>query len=203
MKTLFKQWLQSRSPMINQAVFKAVGVCSSANASGSSYYFRSSDFSTPVIPSMMKCLGAAAENIEGDVTESVKLSEVDGCTNVYGTYVLTTFNPAVKATILTHMNKYLKELQKDKKYFSRIQTFINRIPKKDIATKAYLSCVDFSKEESCYKETVSSIVLEELNPLNLPQEHASELVQMYLSAHSISEQKNYFKNYFSRASQLS
>jgi len=89
------------------------------------------------------------------------------------------------------MNKYLNELQADKTYFAKIQAFHDEIPNRKIANSAFLSCMDPATEEKCYQESVIALALEKIAPLNLPELHAQDLAELYLSSHPIEDTRQY------------
>ena len=193
---LIQGWLVNQKSIMSQLAFEAVGSCSKATQVFASTYFVKTDFESPLLPSMLNCLGAKAIEVSRDVQSRIKAKDPDGCR------VLTEYNkkaewdPGFKSGLVSLMNKYLKELQADKTYFAKVQAFHDEIPNRTIANNAFLACSDSETEEACYQEGMLKLVLKKIAPLNLPETHANDLAQLYAENHSLSDTRQYLIGYY-------
>lgn len=194
--TLMPEWMTTHSSTVAQLAFRTVGECANSTQKFASTYFKAADFATPVLPAMMNCLGAKATDISLELRSKIKVSDPDGCKVLTEWESKNTWEPLFKPQLASVMSKYLQELKADKGYFAKIQTFIDGIPDNKMAKDAYLSCADLENEEACYQESVEKLALEKLAPLSLPEAHAVDLAQMYLSAHSLADIKDHLMTYY-------
>jgi hypothetical protein len=191
-----KSWMVTHSSLMAQLAFKAVGNCSNSSQGFASTFFKKTDFITPLLPSMINCLGAKATEISKEIQSKVKVSDPDGC-KVLAAYSLSTdWDPTFKIEVNGLMNKYLNELQTDKAYFAKVQAFHDEIPNRTMANDAFLSCSEIASEESCYPKEVIRLALEKIAPLNLPASHAQDLAELYLENHSLSDTREYINGYY-------
>lgn len=193
---LIKNWLVSQGPLISQLAFRAVGDCSKSVQASASTYFKKTDFATPLLTSMVNCLGTKATEISKEVKSKIKVSDPDGCKVLTESTGLTVWEPSLKPELTLLMNKYLKELQADKTYFAKIQAFHDEIPKREMANNAFLACSDSETEETCYQTSILKLALEKIAPLNLPAAHAQDLAELYLSSHPIDDTRQYLNSYY-------
>lgn len=193
---LIEQWLRDQRSYLSQIAFSAVGDCSKSTQVYNSKFFGLTDIRALVLPTMLSCLGAKAEAASLELRSKIKVSDPDGCRVLSDYGVSQNWGPVFKKQIAELMSKYIIELQSDKDYYAKIQTFVDGISDNAMAAEAYLSCGDFAKEETCYRESVQKLALDRLSPLNLPEAHALDLAKMYSDAHPISETKGYLKSYY-------
>lgn len=194
--TLMKEWVKSKSSLLSQQAFIAVSDCSQSSKNTASTFFKKTDFEIPVLPTMMNCLGTKATEISLNLQGDIKVSDPDGCKTFSSYDAKSSWDPLFKTELVLVLNRYLKELQADKNYFAKIQSFINSISETEMATEAFLSCDALDTEDECYKEAVVRLSLRKLAPLNLPEAHAQELAEMYLAAHSLSDTKELLGSYY-------
>ena len=195
-KYLIDGWLDSQSGIISQLAFKAVSDCTKPASPSASTYFKKTDFIVPVQTATLNCLGAKASEISKEIRTKVRVSDPDGCQILTEYNVRTEWEPAVKESLIKVVNKYLKELQIDKAYFAKIQSFVDNIADRGMANEAYLACAEAETEESCYEAGVIRLALDKLAPLNLPEDHAQELAMLYLNGHALSDTKQYMNSYY-------
>lgn len=195
-KYLINGWLESEGSLLSQLVFKAVGECSASTKPTASTYFKKTDFSVVVLPSMVNCLGTKAVDISRQMRIKIKGSDLDGCKVLTDYNIKSDWEPALKPAITQLANKYLKELQADKEYFARAQKFIDNISKRDFANEAFLGCLDKETEESCYEESVLRLARANLAQLSLPETQAQDLAELYFDAHPLSDTKAYLTGYY-------
>ena len=195
-KILMKQWVGEKSSFLAQAAFRAVSECSNSTQVYASTYFQKNDFASVLVPSMLNCLGAKAQDASAEIMSQIKVNDPDGCKVLTSSEANTEWNPLVKRELLAAMDKYLIELKSDAKYFAKIQGFIDEIPDRTIANQAYLSCATPDRELLCYEETVLKFSIEKLGPLNLPSGHADDLAKLYLNGHPLDETKQYLRGYY-------
>ena len=193
---LIQEWLVAKTSLLTQKSFQAVGSCANNDQNYSSNYFKKTDFMLPLLPSMLSCLGAKALDISLDLRSQIKVTDPDGCKTLTDAETRNSWEPQLKLQLVQLMTNYLKELQTDKTYFAKIQTFIDEIPNRDMANEAYLSCGDINAEDQCYDENVLKLANEKLAPLNLPAGHAQDLADLYLAGHPISETKQHLASYY-------
>lgn len=193
---LIEQWLKDQSSYLSQMAFSAVGDCSKSTQVYASKYFGLTDIRAMVLPTMLSCLGAKAEAASVELRSKIKVSDPDGCRVLSDYGVSQNWGPVLKKQIAELMSKYVIELQSDKDYYAKIQSFIDGISDNTLAAEAFLSCGDLAKEETCYTESVQKLALDKLSPLHLPEAHALDLAKMYTEAHPIIEIKGYLKSYY-------
>ena len=194
--TIIKNWINTQSSLLAQLSLKAVSDCSKSNVPSISTYFRPADFTLTTLPSMINCLGAKAIEISQDVSSKIKISEPDGCSILNEYNMRDDWEPALKSQLSSFMSKYLNELQNDKTYFAKVQSFYDRIPDIGLANKAYLECYQEDLEEDCYNQEVHKLALLEVASLNLPEVHASELANLYLASHPYLNTEQYMKEIY-------
>ena len=193
---LMKEWIAKHTSSISQLAFKAVGTCSKSGQGFASTYFTKTDFMTPLLPSLINCLGAKAVEISKEIQSKIKVNEPDGCRLLQSYSVPTDWEPGFKVQISSLMNKYLKELALDKEYFAKVQAFYEEIPNRTMANNAFLSCAEIESEDGCYGQEVIRAALEKIAPLNLPASHAQDLAELYLTNHPIADTKEYLIGYY-------
>jgi hypothetical protein len=195
-KKLMEQWITAKSSSLAQASFKAVSECSNSSKAYASTYFNKSDFVTSLVPSMIHCLGAKAQEASVDLMSQIKVNDPDGCKVLTASDAIGVWNPLIKKELLMAMEKYLMELKSDANYFAKIQGFIDEIPDRGMASRAYLGCASPEGEVSCYQDSVMKLALEKLAPLNLPAGHSDDLAKLYLNGHPFDETKQYLRGYY-------
>lgn len=191
-----KDWLTGESSLMSRLAFQVVGNCTKSSKGFVSTYFKKTDFLTPVLPSMLSCLGSKASEISQEVKAKIKVSDPDGCYVLNGYNAGAIWDPGFKTQLTALLNKYLKEIQADNAYFAKIQSFYDQIPNHTMANNAFLACSDLESEEICYQENVRNFALEKLAPLNLPESHANDLAELYLTSHSLTDTRQYLTDYY-------
>lgn len=193
---LINGWVDGNLALISQAAFKAVSDCSSNPGKKASTYFKKTDFNVPLQAATINCLGSKADEFSRELRSKIKVTSPDGCRVLAEYNVKTDWEPALKVVLNANVNKYLKELQTDKEYFARIQSYVDKISDREMANQAFLACAEAEGEETCYQESVLKLALQKLAPLNLPEINSQELAQMYLDAHTLSDTRQYIMGYY-------
>ena len=193
---LMKEWIVTNTSSISQLAFKAVGNCTKDGQGVASTYFKKTDFISPLLPSVINCLGAKAVEISKEIQSKIKSSDPDGCKLLTSYATATDWEPGFKAEINLLMNKYLKELALDKEYFAKVQAFYDELPNRTIANNAFLSCAEVESEYGCYEQEVIKMALEKIAHLNLPPSHAQDLAALYFTNHPIANTKEYLVGYY-------
>ena len=194
--SLVKDWLTAQSSSLSQLSFQAVGDCTQSTIGFASTYFQKTDFMVPLLPAMVNCLGAKASEISLDLQSKIKRSEPDGCNVLNENNTRIEWEPSLKLQLIALISKYLKEQQADKSYLSKVAAFYDEIPNRTMANSAFLACTEIETEEACYQEEVIRLVLEKNAPLKLPEAHALDLAELYLSSHLISDTEQYLNEFY-------
>lgn len=181
---LIQGWLTQYTAETGNQIFKAVVECHQKPGNVRSTYFKKTDFSSNVVPSVLNCIGAYAEEINTNLKAKISVSDPDGCNTFTENPGRVKWEPSVKDYLIKAFDKYLFEVQNDKQYLARIQSFYNDLANKDIAREAYLQCYGESSEEACFTSEISKGALEKASTLRLPPEKTQELADMYVSYHS-------------------
>lgn len=197
---MIKDWLQDYSTGIENLVFKAVVDCHKEPGMDRSSYFSRNDFTSPVLPSVMSCMGVNAEAIASSTRAKIMIGEPDGCNIVNPpkqSFSLTpqanTWDTLSKSYLVNVFNKYLRELQNDKQYLTRINAFYQELSDRTIAQNAYLECLGNVGEEECYSVEINRKAAEKVSSLKVPPEKMQEMTEMYASYHSYESIKQYMK----------
>lgn len=181
---LIKEWILKATPDTGKAVFKSVVDCSKQAASPKSTYFKSSDFSNPVLPGMLNCFSEDAQQISNDLKVKLAINEPEGCLVMSNNQAKSKWDALIKDHLRAAFDKYLNELQKDKEYLARIQRFYDQLSDKTIAREAYIQCYNESSEEKCFTEEISKAAYEKARELKLPAEQTQEMADMYVAYHT-------------------
>lgn len=195
-KSLIDEWLVQHSAGISQASFNAVANCAESKTPMASKYFAKTDFVVPVTPAKLNCLGTKAVEISKELQGKIKISSPDGCSTLNEYNIRTAWEPAFKKQVKLTIEKYLKELEADKAYFERIQEFYKQISDKRMAVSAYLECYGEQDDAICYRDKVMSLALEKIAPLNLPEENAKDLAELYWTTHNLADIKAHLLSYY-------
>lgn len=196
-ESLMKRWLKNGQAELTQASFSAVAACSTDKAPKVSTFFNKNDFTVPLLPAMVNCLGSKGNEIYLQQLTKAKRDDPQACSVIKENQWRTDkvdFQALFKAEMKLLLDKYLQELQKDKGYFARVQSFYDSIPDKTIAGNAYVSCYNAEDPQSCYREEVMVLALEKAKPLNLPEEHSADLAQLYADNHDYEDTKQHVDN---------
>lgn len=188
--SLIKSLLKKYTADTNKAVFKIVLDCSDVSASSKSLYFKASDFSQPMMPAMLNCLGQNGSELANLLKAKIALREPEGCSSINEFPGKTQWDSLVKAHLIQSFNQYLGELSKDKEYIARIQTFYDKLTDKTIAQDAYVGCYGEADMESCYETELKKSSYENALSLRLPQDQTKEMADMYVSYHSFESIQN-------------
>ncbi|WP_408095449.1 hypothetical protein ACJVC5_10435 [Peredibacter sp. HCB2-198] len=181
---LIQGWLTEYTAETGNQIFKAVVECHQKPGNTRSTYFKKSDFTSNVVPSVLNCIGANAEEITANLKAKISVSDPDGCNTFTENPGRVKWEPYVKDYLIKAFDKYLMEVQNDKEYLARIQSFYNEISNKDIAREAYLQCYGESGEEACFASEISKRAYEKASALRVPPEKTQELADMYVAYHS-------------------
>ncbi|MFP5385929.1 MAG: hypothetical protein ACLGHN_07605 [Bacteriovoracia bacterium] len=183
-EALIASWIQNYSSDASKAVFKAVVDCSKEPATPKSSYFKNSDFSYPVLPGMINCIGHKAVEISNTLRAKATLYEPEGCLRKNEKSSQDLWNSLMKDHLKISFDQYLKELSKDKEYLARIDKYYKQVSDKTIARNAYVNCFGESDEENCFQEKLRSDAFDNALTLGLPETQTKEMAEMYVSYHS-------------------
>lgn len=181
---LIKAWILQSTADTGKSVFKSVVDCSKEPASPKSNYFKTSDFSSPVLPGMLNCFGNDAVKISAALKVQLAIKEPEGCLVMNDSKAKTKWDVHIKEHLRLAYDKYLSELQKDKEYLARIQQYYAQVTDKTIARNSYINCYNETSEEACYQEEISKAAYEKALTLKLPPEQTKEMAEMYVSYHA-------------------
>jgi len=190
-ETLMDDWLKEHSSELAQIAFKAVGDCSQSSVPVQSSFFVASDFSMPLLPAMVSCLGRKGQDSSLEVIARIKRTDPDGCNTFNADAKKIEFEKKIKPQLLLVLEKYLGELKKDKDYFARIQSFYDKLSDKTMAGNAYVNCYNQDDVEGCYLDEAYQKALAEVSLLNLPDDHARDLADLYVSSHEFETIKSH------------
>lgn len=185
-----RTWIQDYSSDTGKAVFKSVIDCSKDPGTVKSTYFKAADFSTPVLPTMLNCLSARAEEISRSIRAKASLYEPDGCLTLNDNTAKGRWEIHMKDHLKKSFERYLQELRKDKEYLARIQEFYAQLADKTIARASYINCFGEREEEKCFSQELQRNAYEKALSLNLPEEQTKEMADMYISYHAYSDIRN-------------
>lgn len=190
-EVLLKYWVDQYSLDISKEVLNAVSDCNNVKSSPKSAYFKTSDFSSPVLPSMVNCLGTRAVDIVKTIETKIAMSEPEGCLALYEFQSPGKVKWAgiIKSSLVSSFDKFLNELQKDPDYLARIQQFRSQLSDKKIAKNAYVNCYEESDELACYTSEVQRNAYLKAESLRLPPEQTQELADLYVAQHSFASIK--------------
>lgn len=182
--SLMKAWVSENSTELARIAFDAVVNCSESSKKYASTFFKRDDFSVPLLPTMLNCLGSKATEASLKLRAKIKVKEPEACKAFISVNEKVEWESAFKPQLISLMSGYLSELQKDQTYLAKIQSFYDELSDRTLATKAYLDCYGEESEEGCFENAVTLLALKKVEPLNLPDDHAQELAGLYLSQHS-------------------
>jgi hypothetical protein len=195
-KELMKNWLDKKASDASTRSFQMVEECSKTTQTFTSNYFNKSDFMVPVLPAMVQCLGARASDVSLEISSDIKTKEIEGCSILNAYKAKDEWDLLFKNEVRTYLNKYLKQLHTDSGYFAKVQSFMELIPKKDMAVDAFLSCGSPDDEKVCYEQEVKKKVYISLAPLELPEAHSEDLARLYLEAHPFESIRSHLTSYY-------
>lgn len=205
-ESLIKTWIQEYSSETGKSIFKSVVDCSKETASPKSTYFKSSDFSSPVLPGMLNCFGNDALQLSKDLKAQLSLEQPEGCTVMTDSTAVSKWDIHIKEHLRLSYDKYLSELQKDKEYLARIQQYYAQLADKTIARNSYINCYNEASEENCFADEIAKAAYEKAQLLRLPPEQTQEMADMYVSYHSFqsieSETKQLYQSFVSANMEL-
>lgn len=187
---LMKAWIQEYSVETGKEVFKAVIDCNKKTGTFKSTYFKATDFSSPVLPSMLNCISARAEEISALIRSKAAVYQPEGCLAFNDFNLKGKWDVHMKNFLIGSFERYLEELKKDKDYIARIQSFYDQISNAEIAQSAYISCYKEPNEESCYANELQRAAFDKALSLNLPEAQTKEMAEMYISYHPYNSTKN-------------
>jgi hypothetical protein len=193
---VMKAWIQQYAPETGKAVFKAVVDCSKEPASPKSFYFKQQDFNSPVLPGMLNCMSTQAIEIGLSLKTKITMFEADGCKALVSSSVKSRWDVHIKEHLKNTFDKYLKELEKDKEYLARIQSFYTQVSDKTIAREAYINCYQEQSEEACFFSEIQKGAFEKAEALKLPIEQTRELADMYVAYHPYASIQNETKKFY-------
>lgn len=185
-EAMLGQWTANYGGEIGKAVFKAVVECSQETKALKSNYFTAKDFSVPVLPSILNCIGIKAPEISNLIKARISLSEPEGCGTLNDPKAKLKWEPLIKDVLRASFDKYLQELNKDKEYIARIQLYQSELSDKKIARESYLKCYGESDEEACFNQEILAGATDKALTLMLPEAQTKEMAEMYVSYHSYS-----------------
>lgn len=183
-EALLKHWIDGYALDISNEVLNAVTDCNTVKASPKSSYFKTTDFSSPVLPTMLNCLGTRAVDIAKIIEAKIAIGEPEGCTALYESPGKEKWPVIVKASLASSFDKFLSELQKDPEYLARIQEFRSQLNDKRIAKNAYVNCYEEFDELGCFTAEVQKNAYAKAEALRLPPEQTQELADLYVAQHS-------------------
>jgi hypothetical protein len=181
---LIKTWIQQSSAETGKAVFKSVIDCSKTTSSPKSPYFKTSDFTSPVLPGMLNCFGNDAVLMGNTLKTQLAIKEPEGCLVMNNATAKPKWDIQIKEHLRLAYDKYLAELQKDKDYLARIQNYYAQLSDKTIARSSYVQCFAEADEEDCFNDTIAKAAYDKALLLKLPPEQTQEMADMYVSYHS-------------------
>lgn len=185
-EALLKHWVDGYTLEISNEVLNTVSDCNAVKTSPKSSYFKATDFSSPVFPTMLNCIGTRAVDIAKKIQSKIAISEPEGCSALYESPGKEKWDGIVKASLASAFNKFLTELQKDPEYLARIQQFRSQLGDKRIAKNAYINCYGEFDEQSCFNGEVQRNAYLKAETLRLPPEQTQELADLYVSQHPYS-----------------
>jgi len=190
---IFKSWIEEYQPDILQKSFKAVIDCSKEKSSPKSVYFSPKDFSNPLLPQMLNCLGERALEMTQELKNKTMLYKPDGCRAHNHHSMEGKWNAFMKEALIKIFDKYVEDLKKDPAYLGRIKSFYDDLSDKTPAREAYVNCYGESDEPKCFSDLIRKRATEKALALNLPDDQTNELIDMYASYHSYETVKDELK----------
>ena len=190
---IVKGWIEEYQSEILQKSFKSVIDCSKEKSSPKSVFFSPKDFSTPLLPQMINCLGERASEIAQEIKNKTMLYKPDGCRVQNHHSMEGKWNAAMKESLITIFDKYVQDLKKDPAYLGRIKTFYDDLSDKAPAREAYVNCFGETDEPKCFDELIRKRATEKALLLNLPDDQTNDLIDMYSSYHSYETVKDELK----------
>ncbi len=183
---LLKNWLEDANLEIEQKVLKGTLDCSDKLEKDSSHYFSLSDFSSPVMPEMMMCLGLKAREISDALKNRFMSTKPEGCLVFNDVSFQSKVNDQIKSSLAKAFSKSYEGVQEDKSYLARVSKYYKLLTDKTLARDAYIACYGEKDEKDCYREK-----LEESTYTRSPgsSEDEKEMVEMYLSYYPYSVTK--------------
>ncbi len=183
-ESLMEVWLKKHSVDISKESLKAVVDCSSQKSVPvPSNFFKSSDFEAKLIPSTLNCLGARAQDISKIISARISIQEPEGCRNLMLTGGKEAWEKNSRKELSSYLSRFLKELESDKDYVARINTFYDELSNKESARMAYLNCYGQLDEQACYETEIDKLMMNKAKLLRLPESHTQELVELYSTYH--------------------
>lgn len=187
--SLFKDWLVKNKVDSDREIFKAVIDCHSNSGNFRSNYFTASDFSTPVLPAFLHCIGQRAAPVADSIRAKVLISEPESC-NLLKDENEKKWKKELKKFLISSFDFYLKELSKDPEYLQRIQKFYAELSDPKLAREAYLDCYRDRDEAACFKKDIFIKALDNALLLNMTSEQTQEVALLYISQHPFEVTKN-------------
>lgn len=182
--TLLQNWIGAYRAETEREVLRAVVECSSeTNGSKKSNFFSIKDFKYRPSPNSMNCLSSRMEELTTTLMSKVALYEAEGCDVFNDQKNKEKWKSSLKVQLKDILNRYLEEVQIDKDYIARIQSFYADIEDRTLAQESYISCYKESNEVSCYEETLVTRVKGEIAKLKVSEDQEKELIDLYMSVH--------------------
>lgn len=181
--SLISHWLEKYSLETGKAILNAVTDCNSMRTSPKSVYFKATDFSAPIMPGMLNCIGNSAVELSQMLKAKISIHEPEGCLALEESNGKGKWDGKIKSYLIKAFDKFLIELQNDKDYLARIQEFRNQLSDKKIAKNAYVNCFEEADEETCFNTEVQRNAYQKAESLRLPPEQTQEMADLYSSYH--------------------
>jgi hypothetical protein len=178
---ILKSYMTEYAGEINQAALKAVIECNKNPTVSRSSYFHSSEFNVRILPSMLSCLGHKAEEISGLIRSRSALYRPQGCEIFADDSVRLKWNLLMKEALTKIFGQYLAELEGDKEYLEKVETFYREISDGTIANVTYVSCYGVKDDESCFYNELRKSAFEKALSLKIPEAQVTDMVEMYVS----------------------
>jgi hypothetical protein len=190
---IVKSWIEEYQSEILQKSFKSVIDCSKEKSSPKSVFFSAKDFSTPLLPQMINCLGERASEITQEIKNKTMLYKPDGCRVQNHHSMEGKWSAIMKESLISVFDKYVQDLKKDPAYLGRIKTFYDDLADKTPAREAYVNCFGEGDGPKCFMDSIRKRATEKAVALNLPDDQTNDLIEMYVSYHSYESIKDELK----------
>ena len=141
------------------------------------------------MPSTLNCLGSRASEISNLINARALIQEPEACRSFILTGGKETWEKLSRKELSAYLGRFLKELENDKDYIARINTFYDQLTDKESARMAYLNCYGQAEEQVCYDTELNKLMTEKALVLRLPESHTQELVELYSTYHPYSSVK--------------
>lgn len=189
-KSLIKNWISKRTADLNQSVLKAVVDCSKSKSSFKSRFFALDDFSVQVLPNMLNCISKKSEEISELLATEVSMKEPEGCSTLNARDVGNSWDEDMRSSLKVLFDKYLKDLNNDKDYVAKIESYYNGLSDNTVSMDAYVNCYKESNETKCFSDEIRRNLTKKAEELNLADEQVEEYIQLYFSQHTFNQIKD-------------